>query len=496
VEKSEQASYKQIAKTTGVFGVFQLINIVLGIIRTKILAVLLETTGVGLSGLFQSVADFIRTVAGLGISFSSVKEISESSASGDKSRLQTTIKVIKRLLLITGIAGMFIMIALSHYISEIVFEDSSKVLHICVLSFSVLTGILSSGQISYLQGTRQILKMAKASIYGATGGFVVSILFYIFLDIEGIVPALLGISVINLFFSWWFSKNEFKSVEKITFKETIKKGGSILKLGFFTMLSGLAATLTMLLIKSYILKTEGIDSVGLFQAVWSISFMYIGALLSSMGSDYYPKLCSLNGNNGEMVIFANQQTRFVLLVASPLLILLIVFSEPILRLLYSSDFVGASSLLKLQLLGTFLKITVWPIGYFLLAKNKGLLFFTVEFLWFFVYYLSAIIGWKYFGLNSAGVAYIIAYLIYFPAVYLAVKPLSDFRYDIKNISYFCTFISLIILSLISFIYTKGLILIIISGILIISSVIISVFGLKKIFSLDLILNKLKSKLKK
>lgn len=496
MEKSEQDSYKQIAKTTGVFGVFQLINIVLGIIRTKILAVLLETAGVGLSGLFQSVTDFIRTVAGLGISFSSVKEISESSISGETTKMQTTIKVIKRLLLITGIAGMFLMIAFSGYISEVVFQDKSKVIHICVLSFSVLTGILSSGQIAYLQGTRQILKMAKASIYGATGGFVISVLFYIFLGIDGIVPALLGISVINMVFSWWFSRKEFKSSIKISAKETIQKGGGLLKLGFFTMLSGLAATFTMLLLKSYILKTEDLDSVGLFQAVWSISFMYIGALLSSMGSDYYPKLCSLNGDNREMVKFANQQTRFVLLVASPLLITLIIFSAPALRLLYSVDFLAASDLLKLQLVGTFLKISVWPIGYFLLAKNKGLLFFAVEFLWFFVYYVSVIAGWKYFGLNAAGVAYIVAYLIYFPAVFFAVKPLSDFKYETKNIKYFFVFIMLIIISLTSFIYTKGLILYIISAVLISISIFISVNGLRKIFSLNTIIEKIRGKLLK
>lgn len=48
----EQKDYGQIAKSTGIFGGSQLVIILSGILRTKVLALLLGATGVGLAGLF------------------------------------------------------------------------------------------------------------------------------------------------------------------------------------------------------------------------------------------------------------------------------------------------------------------------------------------------------------------------------------------------------------------------------------------------------------
>jgi enterobacterial common antigen flippase len=493
VKNKESESYGQIAKSTGIFGGFQLANIFLGLIRTKVLAILLGTAGVGLAGLYQSVIDFIKTVAGMGLSFSSVKEIAQASESGDKTKIAQTITVLRRLLWWTGLAGMFLMMFLSIPASIYLFGDKSKALPICILSFAVFTGILSSGQIALLQGTRQILKMAKASLYGAFGGFVVSVVFYAWLGIEGVVPALIGVSIINLFFSWWFSHKEFVLKVEISAKETIKNGGAMVKLGFFTMLSGMVSTLTLFLMKSFIIQTENLEVVGLYQAVWSISFIYLGAILTSMGADYYPKLCGLNGDNAEMVRFSNEQTRFVVLVSSPVIIGVLLLSVPILQLLYSSKFVEAADLMRWQIFGTYLKVIVWPVGFFLLAKNKGLRFFIVEFVWFAIYYLVTRFTWKYFGLESAGIAYFVAYIIYFPLVFYMVKPLCGFRYNNVNVLYILFFLAMTIIALIISMFMKGWFCIISGSLIFLISSAVSLRGLNNILPLRIWLEKLKKR---
>src|SRR5690606_7738841 len=111
-----------------------------------------------------------------------------------------------------------------------------------------------------------------------------------------------------------------------------------------------ASTLGLFLIKRFLVRAGDLQTVGLFQAAWSVSFMYLGAVLTSMAADYYPKLCGLDKASRNE--FANQQTRFVLIVVAPLLVGLLLFAAPVLRLLYSVDFVQAMDMLHWQLLGS------------------------------------------------------------------------------------------------------------------------------------------------
>jgi len=455
VEQEETASYSQIAKSTGIFGGSQVINILIGIIRTKVLAVLLGTAGIGLAGLYQSVIDFVKSIAGLGLSFSSVKDISEAANTNDQQRIAQTVTVLHKFVWWTGLTGMILMIAFSYPISLYAFGDGQHVWPICLLSFCVLTGLLSSGQIALLQGTRQILKMAKASVYGTIGGFIVAVIFYAWLGIKGIVPALIGISLISLFFSWYFSRQERVQKVQISFRQTICQGGAMLKLGFFSMLSGLASTLTLLLMKSFIVKAGNLDMVGLYQAVWSISFMYLSTILSAMAADYYPHLCELNGNNKAMVKFSNEQTRFVLLITTPIIIAVLLLVPFILQLLYSSKFLVAANLMRWQILGTFLKVLIWPIGFFLLAKGKGLQFFLVETSWYLVYYLATRLCWQAAGLESTGIAFLIAYVVYYPLVYFLVKPLCDFRFTRGNLLLMAVFSLCLLIAFLIAYYLHG-----------------------------------------
>ena len=72
---SEQDSKKQILKSTGILGFAQIFIILIGIIRVKVLAVLLGATGVGIAGLFQTTIDLLKSATGFGLGFSAVRDI-------------------------------------------------------------------------------------------------------------------------------------------------------------------------------------------------------------------------------------------------------------------------------------------------------------------------------------------------------------------------------------------------------------------------------------
>jgi len=455
MKQESTTSYKQIAKSTGIFGGSQVLVILIGIVRTKVLAVLLGTAGVGLVGMFQSIIDLMRSVTSLGLGVSSVREIAEADKTQDRKKMAESMTVLRRWIWWTSILGMLLTIAFSAPLSNYVFGDKSKIWPICLLSFCVLTGTISSGQVAILQGLRQIRKMAKATFYGALAGSLVAVALYSLLGINGVVPAMIAISLIGMFLSAWYAHG--LKVEKATMTawEIFQKGGNMVKLGVYTVLAGLLSTLTLFLLKSFILKTGDVETVGLLQSVWSITNMYVGAILTSMAADFFPRLCGMNDQPEDMVRFTNEQTHFVLLVSAPMMVGMLLIASPVLSILYSSKFLMAAGLLRWQIMGAFLKVLVWPIGFILLAKGKGLQFLIVEFSWFAAYYLSTRLLWPVMGLEGAGVAYVAAYLIYFPLVYLLVRPLCKFRYNKENILLMLSFTLYIVLSYFTTLYLKG-----------------------------------------
>ena len=67
-----QNSYKGIFKSTFLFSFVKVVQILLGIVRNKVVAVLLGAEGVGIIGIFQLIIQFIQTGAGLGVNHSTV----------------------------------------------------------------------------------------------------------------------------------------------------------------------------------------------------------------------------------------------------------------------------------------------------------------------------------------------------------------------------------------------------------------------------------------
>src|SRR4051812_39072764 len=65
-------SHAQILKSTALIGGSSVVNIAFGIVRAKAMAVLLGPSGVGLMGLYSSVAEVTQSLAGMGIQSSGV----------------------------------------------------------------------------------------------------------------------------------------------------------------------------------------------------------------------------------------------------------------------------------------------------------------------------------------------------------------------------------------------------------------------------------------
>lgn len=495
--KSEEATtYGQIAKSTGLFAGTQVFNILTSLVRTKVLALLLGTVGVGLAGLYQSVVDMVKAIAGMGLSFSAVKDIAKAATTGDQHEVAITASVTRRLVWWTGLVGMVAMMLFSKPISLFFFKDIAHVPAICLLSFSVLFGLLSSGQMALLQGTRQLVSLAKVSLLGSSTGLLIAVALYLWLGIEGIVPALIAIALASLLFSWYFTRKMKVETVRMSVKATWKHGSAMMRLGFFNMLSGLVGTVVLLLMKRFMLVAGDMEMVGLYQAVWSISALYLGAILTAMSTDYFPRLCGLEGDNVQMVRFANQQIRFVLLVVTPIVVAVLCLTPLVLKLLYAPSFLAATALMQWQIMGTFFKVLIWPVSFFLLAKGKGLLFLISESSWYVVYYVTTYWLWPLMGLESAGLAFVVAYLVYVPMIVLMVRPLCPLKVTTANSRLMVYFTLMVVSAFIIVYYLDGFVEYIVAGLLWLAVTGVALFRLNQLVPLKDVWTKVRSWIKR
>src|SRR6202030_782925 len=87
---AEKGTHGQILKSSALVGGSSVVNIAVGIVRTKAMAILLGPAGYGLFGLYGSIANLAQTLAGMGVNSSGVRQIAAAVGSADSAQIALT----------------------------------------------------------------------------------------------------------------------------------------------------------------------------------------------------------------------------------------------------------------------------------------------------------------------------------------------------------------------------------------------------------------------
>lgn len=444
-------TYKTIVKTTGIYGGIEGIKIFLGVIQSKVLAVLLGPAGIGLDGLFRTAINTLTMITGLGLRTSAVREIAEANSINKVETTSKTVITLRRWMWFTGLIGMLITLCLSPMISQWTFGNRDYTWAFLLLSLIILLTSLHNGQIALMQGMRKIPYYAKANLFGVIVGVSASIPCYLLWDIKGIVPALIIAALCRLIFSLYYSRKIRIENYKISYRDSFKLGSRMVKLGIFLVLGSSISMLFTYLINAYIARISGIEFVGIYRAGFLITTYYVSLVFSAMGADYLPRLSEANKDNRRMKDIVNQQAEIGILIIAPLIVSLITLAPIIVQLLYSKEFLQVTNYISLAIMAMIFRASSWSMSYILLAKGRGLLFFITEASIALFLLIANIVGYKYFGLVGLGVAYIITYVIYFITHCIIDKKLFNFSFDKEFI---IIFIITNIIAIISYIIYK------------------------------------------
>ena len=427
MEKNQSSSYRQIFKGTSLFGGVQVITILISIVKSKFVAVLLGPSGMGIMGLLTSNLSLVGELTHFGLGTSSVKFISEADASGDSRRLSRVVKVLRRLVWITGLLGFVGVFFLSRELSVYTFGNDDYTTAFRWLAVTLFIDQLALGQKAVLQGTRKLRLLARANIIGSLLGLLVSVPLYYLYGERGIVPSLLFTSVSAMLIAWSLSRRVPLQQVEISREDIRSVGAEMLKLGFFLSLTSLIGAVVNYLIRTYISREGGVQDVGLYNAGFTIINSYVGIVFTAMATDYFPRLSGIARDNKESSSLITQQSEVALLILGPILFLFILMVGVVITLLYSAEFTSITDMVAWSALAMYFRAVSWPVAYIIMARGESKIYLLTETFGNLLMLVCNYLGYKYYGITGVGISFFIFYIIYTVVIF----PFCSWKYNLN-----------------------------------------------------------------
>lgn len=427
--KKDTNSYRNILRGTSLFGGVQVFQVLINLVRGKLVAILLGPAGMGISALFASSATTIQRFASLGLNLAIVKETATKNE--DSEALATTISVARRLITATAIVGALICMLFSSFLSKVTFGNDSMTLQFILLGLVVGLTVAYNGKLSILQGLQEVKRISIASLVGGLTGLVVGVPLYYFFGNDGIVPAMAVLALaMYLFYSFSLSKSIHLPNVKFIWQSHKPIVKNLIVLGFLLMANDLILSLVQYLINIFIKAHGSTDTVGLYQAANSVTNQYAGMVFAAMAMDYFPRLSKVVDDNSEMRNVVNRQSEIVALIITPASALLILTAPIVIRLLLTSEFLIITPLMRWMGLGILIRALTFPMGYIAFAKGNRKLFFWFEGILCNGMTLAySCIFYYFFGLIGLGYALVADNLSCLILYYIVNRRLYNYRFS-------------------------------------------------------------------
>lgn len=399
-----------------------MIGIIVGLFSAKAWAILLGSSGIGYMGLLQSLLGLASMIAGMGIGAGVIRMGANALAREDYEEVAALRRAGWILLPVLMAIEILLLVTFRLPISRWMLGGTEYSNHVILIAIALVFSQVSGFQTSLINTYHRIGALAQMSIWSTfltTGSGL--ILVWSFGE-KGIAPAVLSIPLIQWILSHIFLHREVQTVQvRPTREATLRAIWSLLRFGgpyTASMMVGMGMQLLLPAVVLYMLDTE---SVGLYRAALVISMTYLGFLLAAMAQDYYPRVSAASDRPDDLVHIVNQQHRLVMLLAVPMILGVQAVAPYLIRIIYSSEFAPAATILEWQLIGDLFKFSSWTMGFVILARSRSATFFAVELIAGLNIVAMTWLGIHFFGLAGLGIGFLLTYVAHYAVVFIVVR---------------------------------------------------------------------------
>ena len=409
MEQEHDESYKHVLKYTGVFGGVQGMNVLIGLVSNKFVAMLLGPGGMGLVSLLNTTVQLISQATHLGISMSAVRQISEYYDAGDYEQAAHYVKVVRGWCLLTALVGMLVCVLLGPFFSDATFAWGNHTLHFVLLAPAIGMLAITGGESAILKGQRRLGALAIVQITAALASLVISVPIYYFFWQAGIVPVIVLMAFVTMCATLWFSWRIFPLRLRGT-RGILGEGMGMVRLGVAFTLAGIIGSAAEMFIRSYLNVVGDLEILGLYNAGYMITITYAGMVFSAMESDFYQRLSAVNHDIEASNLTVNRQIEVSLLMIAPMLTALIVLLPVLIPQLFTSEFLPVVPMAQVAALAMFFKVLTLPVAYITLARGYSMTYLLLESAYFVVFVSLLVVGYQQWELMGTGIAITLAHV--------------------------------------------------------------------------------------
>ncbi len=411
----------KLIKTSIFSAIITFIRIASGFVASKVVALFTGPAGVALIGQFNNCISIVLTFANGAINTGLVKYTAEHES--DEVQLKKLFSTSLKISIYCSVIIGIILLLTAGFVSTLLFETELYVNPLRVLGLTIILYSLNSFLISILNGKQQIKSYTIINTTGSIIGLIFTIILVYFYKITGALYALVlsqsivfFVTLLLVIKSDWFSWSYFNQA----FDKKIAK--QLAGFSLMAIVSILTAPISQIILRNLIISNLGINSAGYWQGLMRISDGYLLLITSSLSTYYLPKLASLKSDKDlQKEIFNGYKIILPVVFVSCLLIYF--FRTFIIHVLYTREFDAMESLFAFQLLGDFLKMASWVLGYLMLAKSMTMIFIINEIFFSITYVVLGYFCMKFFKLNGVTIAFAINYLFCLIAMFIVFRKL-------------------------------------------------------------------------
>ncbi len=406
-------------------GASSVVTIALSIVRQKFIAVTLGAEGVGLLGLLVTGLTLAVTLFSVGLASSGVRYIAKAKEGSEAEFLHTRSALVYGSQLF-GLLGGALFVLFRAPLAAFILHDPTKASWVVWLGVALWAAVASGGQLAVINGLRRIGDLAKANVWGAALGTGAALVTITLSGETGLVAAIVAPPLATWLAAWWLSKN-IPTAPLGAYRALWRPLRRMVSLGVVfsasLVLSGVAQFASRLIVQ----RALGLESVGYFQAAWSVSNVYLSFVLTALAAEYYPRISALSDDKARLNNAVDTQITVALLLAGPVILGMILFAPWAVTLLYSDAFGATVAVLRWQLVGDVLKVAAWAVAFLLLAREARWPYFVSELLWSALYVAALFFLVPTYGLPAAGLLYALCYALYLGLVVMWAGRATGFR---------------------------------------------------------------------
>ena len=264
-----------------------------------------------------------------------------------------------------------------------------------------------------LNGLQELRGYTILAISNSVGGIVFTVILVYLFELHGLLVASVtyqsATAVIAIMLIWRsrrFSKNDLR----IQINWPIYQ--SYFKYSLMAFTTAAFSPLIQLYLRSRIIDRFSLTDAGIWEGMNRLSLMYLLVVTTSFTVYYLPRLAEIKDRNA-LKLEIGKGYRFIMPLVAVICILMYLFRDLIIGIVYSKSFLPMSELFIWQLGGDLFKIATWLIYFIFLAKAKTKHFIATEIVTNIAYLIGAVVLMEYNGIAGVVQGYLLGYFISF-----------------------------------------------------------------------------------